>query len=308
MRGSIDNQSRQIFKLIDGTHTSKFKARNKSEISYLESSKKISPFIHSFKYKNDVLNTIKDLGNFARRYHDIKDMQQITDKIIIHFFHAKIENECTYDTISNYISHIRKALISLSKMKKNTEKHNKLFTEESLIISRKFAKTLAIKNEKINRAYKNPEKIISLLPKTYSLIAKLQLYYGLRVLEASKIKLSQLDYKKNEFTFQGKGGYTLTKHLDNYIFNALDKSIKESVKNNQDGFLIKYDDYVKELKKAVEICSEIWNGSHGFRYCFAQKEFQIYIDSGMNKDEAFSKVSHNMGHHRSEITGTYIGR
>lgn len=305
MRGSIDNQVQQIWHILDGIGQSKYNFRKESNYKS-QSSQNVSEKVHSFRYKDEVIRTAKELGYFAKNNFQIQDMQQIHDNVILSFFEIKIEDECSYRTISTYISHLEKVHIALAKMKSKIEKHDKLFTRKALIEARKNAKEFAFNHKKQNRAYKNPLQIISLLPKEYSFIAKLQLHYGLRVIEAAKIKLSQLDEETNSFTFQGKGGYKLTKTLDKKIYLEVRNSIIASVNNGKNGLFISYSTYASELKKAVIACTEKWNSTHGLRYNYAQNRFKFYLDSGETENEALKLVSEDLGHHRAEITGTYL--
>lgn len=305
MRGSIHNQVMQVWKILDGIRQSKYKSKKDSNYKS-QNSQNISKKVHSFRYKDETIRTSLDLGNFAKKIFGISDMQQISDHIILAFFTNKIENECLYGTISTYISHVEKLHLALSNMDKKIKKHNELFTRKSLINARKNAKEFAISPKKRNRAYKNPKQIISLLPKKYLLIARLQFEYGLRVVEASKIKLSQLNEQENSFTFVGKGGYTLTKFLKNNLFLELKNLIIDYIKNDKIGLLISYSNYANQLKIAVDTCGEKWNSTHGLRYNYAQNRYQFYIDSGKTEEEALISTSEDMGHHRGEITGRYL--
>ena len=305
MRGSIENQVQQIWKKLDGIGESKYINRKNSEYKS-QNSQNVSKLVHSFKYKDEIRRTATNLGNFAKIIFEINDMQQITDDIIISYFASKIDDECTYNTISTYISHIEKVYIALSEMEIKIEKHNKLFTRKSLVEARKNAKKFAIKKDKRNRAYINPKKIISLLPRECSLIAKLQLQYGLRIEEASKIKYSQINKSEKSLTYKGKGGYIMTKKLDIQILLELINCIKNSVNNGKEGFIMSYNNYAEQFKKAVEICGEEWNSTHGLRYNYAQNRFKFYLESNKTNDEALRLTSEDLGHHRKEITGRYL--
>lgn len=306
MRGSTNNQCKQIWKLIDGIGTSKKTARKQSDIKALNLDKNISPKVHGFEYKDDVLRTIKDLGNYAKDHFNIKDMQQINHDIIMNFFNEKIENEVTFRSINTYIGHVRKALIALRKMKINTPKQHELFNEKTLINCRGLAKEFAIHTENENRAYVNPGAIIGKLTGEFYIVGYLQLYYGLRVTEASRIKLNQLNNETKEFKFIGKGGTKMSKILDENLYNIIVAKVKKCIKNGESGFKISYSSYSEELSQASKLCQERWHGTHGLRYNYAQNKYNIYIQNGYSKDEAMSKVSIDMGHVRKEIVGTYL--
>ena len=63
---------------------------------------------------------------------------------------------------------------------------------------------------------------------------------------------------------------------------------------------------MSKLNQAVNTNGERWTSSHGLRYNYAQNRFKYYIDSGETENEALRLTSEDLGHHRKEITGTYL--
>ena len=175
MRGSVNYQVKQIWHKIDGIGTSKLESRsNGIQNNY---GQKISEKVHSFRYKDEVIRTAKDLGTFAREKFNVKDMQAISREIVESFIQEKIQNNVSYNTISNYISHLQKIQIGLEKIGAKLESHNNLFTRDDLKEIRELTKEQAYKTEHQAREYINPERIIANLDEKYQIVARLQFEY-----------------------------------------------------------------------------------------------------------------------------------
>jgi integrase len=130
----------------------------------------------------------------------------------------------------------------------------------------------------------------------------LQYHYGLRASEAILIQRSQLEPKTKILNIQGKGGYWRKIHLSSEIYSTI-----ESELNTNGSYQINYMTYYDELKKAVIKRNEIWYGTHGLRYNYAQRKMQEYKAEGLSELEAREKVSYKLGHHRPEIINIYLG-
>ena len=297
MRGSVNYQVKQIWHKIDGIGTSKLESRsNGIQNNY---GQKVSEKVHSFRYKDEVIRTAKDLGTFAREKFNVKDMQAISREIVESFIQEKINDNVSYNTISNYISHLQKIQIGLEKIGAKLESHNNLFTRDDLKEIRELTKEQAYKTEHQAREYINPERIIANLDEKYQIVARLQFEYGLRVAEASRINEHQLN--GNSLTIQGKGGYTLTKEISKDLVNKINSYIEK-----EKSFNVSYNSYSNALKKVVQEVGEKYSGTHGFRYNYAQNRMDFYQNQGYSRDEALKMTSENMGHHRAEITEVYL--
>lgn len=305
MKGSIENQVKQIWHHLDGIGQSKRDSRKDSN-QQSQNNQPVSKLVHSYKYKKEVLRIALEIGNFAKENFDITDFQQISNEVITSFFSNKVEEEVSYRSISNYVSATEKILVALTKIGPQIEEHKNLFTREILVEVRANAKTTAPRTKKENRAYINPLQIVALLPKKYFIVGSLQLHYGLRVIEALRIKPSQFDEESLTLTFKGKGGYVQKKVLNKKLFDSLKELVNDSVKKGEIGFKGDYKHYIAALQEAVSNCAEKWNGTHGLRYNYAQDRYDFYLDSGETTDEALRLTSEDLGHHRKEITGRYV--
>jgi len=71
---------------------------------------------------------------------------------------------------------------------------------------------------------------------------------------------------------------------------------------------IDHDGYRRILAKAARATSQRYTGSHGLRYCFAQRRLAECLASGMGQVAAMLRVAQEMGHCRPGITLTYVSR
>jgi Ni,Fe-hydrogenase I large subunit len=301
MRGTIDNQVKQIWKILDGIGTSKVENKKSSNRVGLNG-KNVSEKIHSFKTKDNTMARAKQLGNYAKEQFGIKDMQSITKEVIQSFINDKIEKGLTKRTLSTYIGQLHNISFALDSMKKNPkiDAHNKLFNKEDLNEVKKDIDKQAISTKHKNRAYNNPNLIQSNLKNRNLISFRLQKDYGLRVAEATQIQAKQL-LGNNKIEIQGKGGYKLIKEIDKNIYNQIKNII------NKDGiYKLEYRDYTNSLKETIKLNDENWHGTHGLRYNYAQNKFKEYQEQGFNYNESLEKVSNDLGHHRTDITIHYL--
>ncbi|MDD3060633.1 MAG: hypothetical protein PHW94_06810, partial [Sulfurimonas sp.] len=99
-----------------------------------------------------------------------------------------------------------------------------------------------------------------------------------------------------------KGG----KEGDVLISSAIYRWLEEYfITNNQ--FKINYQTYANDIKK---VCVELNikpEGSHGFRWTFAQNRVRLYQENGYSYEQALQAVSWEMKHFRASITEHYLG-
>lgn len=84
--------------------------------------------------------------------------------------------------------------------------------------------------------------------------------------------------------------------LENYFVN-FDRSI----------FKLRYQDYADDIKNACILSGETANGSHGFRWTFAQNRVREYQRYEYSYQQALQGVSWEMKHYRANITEHYLG-
>jgi hypothetical protein len=299
MTGNINYQVNQIWQKVDGIGQSKADARAESNIVG-QNGHAVSDKVHSFNSKDEFMSRAKEVGNYAKENFGIKDMQQIDNQVITSYIQSKIESGLKYDSISTYISQLEKLQVGLSKFENKIEEHGNLFDRNSLIEAREMAKEQATKSEHTNRAFERPDALRSELKADNRVSFDLQREHGLRVNEATYIKESQL--KDGVLTVQGKGGYTREIELRPELANRIESQLKA----NEGKIEVPYTTYREDLVKASEKTNQDYQGTHGLRYNYAQEQVHTKQDQGLSHSEAKTEVSHELGHHREEITDHYL--
>lgn len=308
MRGSVAGQVSYIWEQIDGIGESKVDARADSDVTSLKDDRAVSDKVHSYEYKDEVLRTAEDLGNFARENFGEKNYEKIDGDIVQAYIDAKIADGVTQGTLSNYISHLAKVETALIKIAEISKHEYTAFTREDLREARENIKENAGKTDYVNRAYASPGAVISNLERGEHLAGRLQLEHGLRVSEATRIGERQLN--GNTLTYIGKGGKEQSKELSPSLAN----SIRSNMENGR--FSVDQNHYRESLRESSRVEGDKYSGSHGLRYNYAQNEYVSRLDAkiegGMKPDEAhreaLAEVSKEMGHNREEITEHYLGR
>ena len=306
MKGSIKGQLNYIWKQIDGIGVSKKESRTNNNLKSVDGSRNISELVHSFEYKDEIFKTGRQLGEFVREHFGIRDFEKIDGRAVESFIEHKINKGISKGTLDNYISHLSKIHSGLKKIVNEKGREYKAFTKEDLASVKEIVRDLT-PNQHVNRAYNNPNALISNLSGKEFVAAKLQLDYGLRITEATFIKENQLG--GNTLTFQGKGGYILQKELSPDLANQLRGYMENGV------FKVDQNHFRESLKDACRIEGEKYTGAHGLRYNFAQntfiERFENNLSKGMSPNEAeresLKYTSEKIGHHREEITKHYLG-
>ena len=271
---AIGYQVNEILKEHNGIGQSKLEARNESGIESIESGHKVSDKFHSYKSLDNARNDLTNLGKFAKSEYGIKEMQHIDKEIVREWIKSK---DITYNTASNYLSEINKVHEHLN------------ITREDVKELRQELKQELRSNELQTRAYKYLDRIE--LPARSQPAFELQRDYGLRVNAATHINIDK-QIIGNTLKYQEKGGKWSEKELT----PALVSKIRENAVNGK--YELSYNTYRDQLQKEIEKTGQTYNGTHGIRHAYAQKE----LEAGKSKQE----VSEAMGHKRPEITNTYL--
>jgi integrase len=145
----------------------------------------------------------------------------------------------------------------------------------------------------------------------HKIAAYIELEGGARLEACSLIKESQLvgvDYDEITQTLKsviftkekgGKEGYC---YIKNKTFVLLEKYIKENKV-----FKLDRQEYFKDLR---EVCNKLnipCEGTHGFRWNFAQNRMYEYACAGYTYEQSLLLVSSEMKHNRASITEHYLG-
>ncbi len=271
--GSVNYQVSNIIKEHNGIGQSKLESRNKSGLE-AEGGHKVSDKFHSYKSLDNARADLTNLGKFAWN-KGIKDMSKIDATHVKDWIQSK---SIAYSTASNYISELNKV-----------HEHMSFTRAEMKELRAELKQELGVSKELNARAYKGLEKIQ--LPERSQVSFELQRDYGLRVSASTHINLDK-QLQGNTLSYQEKGGKWSQKELN----PTLVSKIKENAVNGK--YELNNKTYSRDLQKEIAKTGQIFNGSHGIRHSYAQRE----LESGKSKVE----VSEAMGHSREEITNTYL--
>jgi len=272
--GSINFQVSNIIKAHNGIGQSKLESRNRSGLVSAESGHKVSDKFHSYKSLDNARNDLTNLAKYAKAEFGIKDMSQIDKTVIDSWIKSK---GITYNTASNYLSELNKVHEHMN------------YTREDIKELRQNYKTNLQPNQLKHRAYKSLDKIQ--LPLKSQPAFELQRDYGLRMNASTHINIDK-QLNGNTLKYQEKGGKWSEKELN----PTLVSKIKENAIDGK--YEVSKNTYYGQLKREIEKTGQKYNGTHGIRHTYAQKQLEL----GKSKKE----VSEAMGHSREEITNIYI--
>ena len=271
--GSIKYQISNIINSHNGIGVSKKEQRANSGLKSLENGHNVSDKIHSYKSIENLRNDLTNLANFSKENFGIKDITQISASNVRAWIESK---QITYNTASNYLSELNKVAEHFS------------FSKEEMKALREDLKAKLTNKTPETRAYKQLEKIT--LRENSQVAFELQRDYGLRINAATNINIEK-QLKDNTLIYREKGGKLGKKELNASLTS---KIIKNAVNGKYE---INKRTYSREIKKEIEKTGQKFNGSHGIRHAYAQKNIE---------EKKQSEVSHELGHSRTEILKVYL--
>jgi len=169
-----------------------------------------------------------------------------------------------------------------------------------------------VANNYHNRAYNDPQKIIShLQDSNHKLAAKIQYESGARIEGVALIKKEQLLGKKiDKITGLGKG-IIFTKEKGGkegeVIISTSTYSELENYLATKKLFKINRQAYYLDIKQACILANETPEGSHAFRWNFAKNRMMEYAKAEYSYEDSLQRVSYEMKHNRANITEHYLG-
>ena len=316
MRGSVGSQMTRLLQEVYAVGESKFidKQEARQELAIEERSATSEAIaektdIHSVQTASNYLERWVELGNYAKNELGIKNMEQLSSETVRSFLAEKLEVGVSYSHFSQYcaaVVKLEKALNSYaeqaSKETKYSLKDFKDIREEAKAELPRFTGT---------RAYSDTQGMISALSGNSRLVARIQLESGARVAEASIIKADQLQGLSRDphtgrevgsYRFIGKGGKENTAHISLATYRDLQRAIQA----NGGELKVDANSYRAELKTAAVQTGQLYNGSHGLRWNFAQTRMVELQAHGVGHTQSLGVVSSELGHNRIEITQHYL--
>lgn len=250
----------------------------------------------------------KQLGEFCKAEFGIQKLRQIEPEHIKAFIVHKIEDAYTgknghiYDGVSqntanNYIKAFSKMDDMMNRAFTNVDKDFSGVCKECY----EYARAVASPPDTETRAFNNPQAVIENITDPRSrLIAEIQLATGLRVSDASFIRLNP---DGESIAIRSKGGYRISEYK---LPAGLYAKVAEMAGGADKIRLNSYSNYINDLKDACARAGESYTGSHAFRHNYAKASYENHISEGMSSKESAYAVSEELFHHREEIVGHYL--
>ena len=305
MRGSVYYQTAELSKVIFQEGVKKDDRVNPKHQHY----QKIASY-NTMKSYRDIWN---NFFNYLREHWKIKDCENIDSQHVLSYIDYKIEYYPSKQYLQKIVSAIGKlevALIQYTKLKYGTS-NNYDFSIRNFL-NKEATNLKLVANNYHNRAYKKPKELISNLSSPlHQIAAKIELEGGSRVEACSLIKKEQLlGYKVDEITKVQKG-VVFTKEKggkEGEVFISIDTYSSLIHQINTVGiFKIYRDKYMKDIRDTCERLNINPEGTHGFRWNFAQRRLFEYASASYTYEQSLKLVSHEMKHNRASITEHYIG-
>ena len=311
MQGTIYYQTSQLVKIIFKAEAKKFERIDTNH----ENFKKIASYETMKTYRRVWNNLFK----YLRIHWKVKDCVLIEvhhiEAYLVYKIDGRFPSEKYIEKNCSAAGKLEDALNLLQEQNYNPrsryEKRKYDFSiRHTILKNSKKAKLLT--DNYHNRAYKNPYQLIEYFdnPK-HRLAAKIELQGGARVEGCEYIKEKQLlGYEIDPITNQLKGKL-ITKEKGGKIGEIyIDVETYEELENHIQEFKIfKIDrqQYYKEIRKACATLKIRAEGTHGFRWNFAERRVLEYTENGHYYEQALQAVSYEMKHKRAYITKHYLG-
>ncbi|MGD9553935.1 MAG: hypothetical protein AB7V28_06005 [Arcobacteraceae bacterium] len=305
MRGSVYYQSSQLAKQIFEAGAKKEDRINPNHEYYQK--------VASYKTMESYRSIWNNFFNYLKEHWCIKDFEKIESQHIQTYMDYKIE----YYPSKQYLEKISAALgkleIALKLFAKNI--HNEIreydfSIRQTLLDEARDLKYVA--NNYHNRAYNNPELLISNLTNPlHQLAAKIQYEGGARIEGAALIKLGQLLGTKLDTITKIKKGIIFTKEKggkEGEVLISLETYEElENYLSKHQKFKINHQAYYEDIKQSALLSNETPEASHGLRWNFAKRRMLEYAKAGYSYADSLQEVSYEMKHNRASITEHYLG-
>jgi integrase len=137
-------------------------------------------------------------------------------------------------------------------------------------------------------------------------VLKLQLLLGLRVSEAVRLRVADVDPAAPAVRVKGKGGLVRYVPAPPEALPLL-RSLTQGRMPEQKLFpSVKPASVQRKLLQACQTLGIPSRGTHGFRHTYARMQYSALVSMGLSDREARKEVSFRLGHRRVAITYAYV--
>jgi integrase len=310
MRGTIHYQSAELSKLV-------FQP-NAKKVDRIDESHNYFNKIASYETMATYRRVWNNLFRYLRINWEIKDCIQIEKHHIEAYLNYKIDGK--YPS-KKYIKKISTAIGRLEDTLNILQKRNLLLYDNKKQKVYNFSVRFEIvkRNEKAklladnyhNRAYKEPLDLINTFKDDkHKLAALIELEGGARVEACILIKKEQLLGIENDPITNTLKGKIFTKEkggkVGEVFINIETYKELEAIIQSENIFQIDRQRYYTDIRNSCKLLKIRAEGSHGFRWNFAQRRVFEYAANGYYYQQALQAVSYEMKHNRAYITKHYL--
>lgn len=159
--------------------------------------------------------------------------------------------------------------------------------------------------------YQNPYLIIDALKiEKHKIAACIQLQGGARSEAVTFIKKDQLKNRQIDKISNKEVGVLLTKEKGGKVGDVLISLDTYNWLQNyfltHAQFRLKYQSYADDIRCTCKVLNIKPEGTHGFRWTFAQNRIREYQNFGYSYEQALQGVSWEMKHYRASISEHYL--
>lgn len=305
MRGSVYYQSAELTKVVFKEGLKKEDRSNPNSQYY--------QMVSSYKTMESYRSVWNNFFNYLREHWQIKRCELISVDHVIAYMDYKIGYYPSHLYMAKINSAMGKLEVALNRYSATNDEFPQQYDFSKRLNVFNSAKDLEqIANNYHNRAYKDPEKLIEYLPLyEHQLAASIQLDGGARLEGVALIKGEQLKGSRYDEITKQTVGVIETKEKGGKVGDIL-VSIElyyelSDYVNYKKIFKIQKESYMKAIRKAAKKLGIAADGSHGFRWNFAQRRLFEYAQAGYTYEQSLLLVSSEMKHNRASITEHYLG-
>lgn len=305
MRGSVYYQSSQLAKQI-------FEAGAKKE-DRINPNHKHYQKVASYKTMESYRSIWNNFFNYLKEHWGLKDFEKIEAQHIAAYMDYKIEYYPSKQYLEKISASLGKLEFALKLFAKNI--HNEIreydfSIRQTLLDEARDLKYVA--NNYHNRAYNNPELLISNLQNPlHKLAVTIQYEGGARIEGVALVKPEQLFGTKLDTITNTQKGIIFTKEKggkEGEVLVSLDTYKKiENYLSKHPKFKINRQAYYEDIKQSALLSNETPEASHGLRWNFAKRRMLEYAKAGYSYAQSLQEVSYEMKHNRASITEHYLG-
>lgn len=268
--------------------------------------------VSSFQTMETYRRIWNNFGFFLRDEFGLKDFEKIKDNHIESYILSKINTDKSKQYLEKISAAIGKLETALEYFSENVKNENKKydFSIRQTILNNIRAYCLVYDGYH-NRVYSNPEQLIDNL-ETYEnrLAARIQHSSGTRFEGVSKIYRKQLRGHSIDKISGKEIGVVETKEKggkvgDINISREIYKELEKYIDKNKI-FKIDYQIYAKDIRQTCKKLNIKPEGTHGFRWTFAQNRIRELQKYGYTYEQSLLMLSRETKHNRISISEYYI--